>query len=174
VPLRSVVAKCRNQTWNSYSIKQNRRPPPPARKTCNRGSFSGGKAAGTWSWPLTSISCRGQECVALYLHSSSTSSWRCAYLSTGTLPFLPGTCFHPLKTSKWGARWRTYESIAPIAYDWTIGSMIIGQETCSSDVLSTTGPTWNSPVLNPGVRGQKPASYRQSYGRPPCDTYRIM
>jgi len=27
----------------------------------NRGSFSGGKAAGTWSWPLTSIWCRGQR-----------------------------------------------------------------------------------------------------------------
>jgi Na+-transporting methylmalonyl-CoA/oxaloacetate decarboxylase gamma subunit len=26
-----------------------------------RGSFSGGKAAGAWSWPLTSISCRGQR-----------------------------------------------------------------------------------------------------------------
>jgi hypothetical protein len=28
-----------------------------------RDSFPGGKAAGAWSWPLTSISCRGQECV---------------------------------------------------------------------------------------------------------------
>jgi len=33
-----------------------------------RGSFPGGKAAGAWSWPLTSVCCRGQECVALYLH----------------------------------------------------------------------------------------------------------
>jgi len=29
--------------------------------------FPGGKAAGAWSWPLTSIQCRGQECVELYL-----------------------------------------------------------------------------------------------------------
>jgi hypothetical protein len=37
-----------------------------------RGSFSGEKAAGAWSWPLTSIYYRGQECVDLYLHSPST------------------------------------------------------------------------------------------------------
>jgi hypothetical protein len=41
-----------------------------------RGSFPGGKAAGAWSWPLTSILCRGQVCVKLYLHSPNTSSWR--------------------------------------------------------------------------------------------------
>jgi len=34
-----------------------------------RGSFPGNKAAGAWSWPLTSIQCRGQECVERYLHS---------------------------------------------------------------------------------------------------------
>jgi len=28
----------------------------------------GGRAAGAWNWPLTSIYCRGQECVDLYLH----------------------------------------------------------------------------------------------------------
>jgi hypothetical protein len=38
-------------------------------------SFLWGKAAGGWSWPLTSFQCRGQECVALYLHPN-TSSWR--------------------------------------------------------------------------------------------------
>jgi hypothetical protein len=41
-----------------------------------RCSFPGGKAAGAWSWPLTSISCRGQEWVELYLYYSNTSSWR--------------------------------------------------------------------------------------------------
>jgi hypothetical protein len=41
-----------------------------------RGSFNGSKAVGGWSWPLTSIQCRGQECVELYLHSPNTSSWR--------------------------------------------------------------------------------------------------
>jgi hypothetical protein len=33
------------------------------------GSFPGGKAAGAWSWPLTSSYCRGQENVDLYVHS---------------------------------------------------------------------------------------------------------
>jgi hypothetical protein len=41
-----------------------------------RVSFPGGKAARAWSWTLTSIYCRGQECVELYLHSPSMSSWR--------------------------------------------------------------------------------------------------
>jgi hypothetical protein len=40
------------------------------------GSFLGGKAAGARSWQLTSIYCRGQECVELYLHFPSTPSWR--------------------------------------------------------------------------------------------------
>jgi len=31
------------------------------------GSLPVGKAAGTWSSPLTSIQCRGQECVELHL-----------------------------------------------------------------------------------------------------------
>jgi hypothetical protein len=42
----------------------------------NRGSFPGGKAAGTWSWPLTSIYCRDQECVVLFLHTPN-SPWNC-------------------------------------------------------------------------------------------------
>jgi hypothetical protein len=33
------------------------------------GSFSGSKATGVWSWPLTSNWCRGQENVNLYIHS---------------------------------------------------------------------------------------------------------
>jgi hypothetical protein len=33
------------------------------------GSFPGGKAAGAWSWPLTSSYFRGQENVDLYIHS---------------------------------------------------------------------------------------------------------
>jgi hypothetical protein len=43
------------------------------------GSFPGGKAAGAYSWPLTSIQCRGQECVELYCHSPNTPSWRGAH-----------------------------------------------------------------------------------------------
>jgi hypothetical protein len=33
------------------------------------GSFPGGKAAGAWTWPLTSNQCRSQENVDLYTHS---------------------------------------------------------------------------------------------------------
>jgi hypothetical protein len=39
-----------------------------------------GNAAGTWRRPITSISCRGQECVELYLHSPNTPPWRGAQL----------------------------------------------------------------------------------------------
>jgi hypothetical protein len=45
-----------------------------------RGSLPGGNAAGAWSWPLTFIYCRGQDCVELYLHSPNTSSLRGAQL----------------------------------------------------------------------------------------------
>jgi hypothetical protein len=34
---------------------------PPSYPMGIRGSFPGGKAAGAWSWTLTSISCRGQR-----------------------------------------------------------------------------------------------------------------
>jgi hypothetical protein len=40
------------------------------------GSFTGGKVAGVWIWPLASRYCRGKESVELYLHSLNTSSWR--------------------------------------------------------------------------------------------------
>jgi len=51
-----------------------------------RGSFHGGKAAEVRSSTLTSIQCRVQGCMELYLHSPNTSSWRGAVLkkSTGT------------------------------------------------------------------------------------------
>jgi hypothetical protein len=45
-----------------------------------RGTFPGGKAARAWSWPLTSIYCRGQERVELYPHSPNAPSWRGAQL----------------------------------------------------------------------------------------------
>jgi hypothetical protein len=45
-----------------------------------RGSFLGGKATGAWSWPLTSIYWRGQECVGLYLRYPNTPSWRSVHL----------------------------------------------------------------------------------------------
>jgi hypothetical protein len=36
---------------------------PSSYPTGTRGSFLGGKAAGAWTWPLTSICCRHQGCV---------------------------------------------------------------------------------------------------------------
>jgi len=41
--------------------------------------FSGGKAVGTWSWPLASTWCRGEDWVGLYLCSLFMPSW-CAYM----------------------------------------------------------------------------------------------
>jgi hypothetical protein len=38
------------------------------------------------------------------------------------------------------------------------------EETCSSIALSNTGPTWLGPGSNPGHRGGKPVTNRQSYG----------
>jgi hypothetical protein len=42
---------------------------PASCPVCARGSFAGGKASVVWGWRLTSMKCRGQECVELYLHS---------------------------------------------------------------------------------------------------------
>jgi hypothetical protein len=72
------------------------------------GSFSGGKAAGAWSWPLTSNHCRGQENVDLYIHSPiRLHGVVLNSLSTGTtLPFF--LTFYPCEcqdtTMKWSLR----------------------------------------------------------------------
>jgi hypothetical protein len=42
------------------------------------GSFPGGKAAGTWSSPLSSSYCQGQENVDVYIRSPHTPSWSSA------------------------------------------------------------------------------------------------
>jgi hypothetical protein len=42
---------------------------PASYSVGNWGSFSGGKADGAWSWPLTWNYCRGQENMDLYIHS---------------------------------------------------------------------------------------------------------
>jgi hypothetical protein len=41
-----------------------------------RGSFPGGTAAEAWSWPLTSISCRGQRMSWAIPPLPNTPSWR--------------------------------------------------------------------------------------------------
>jgi hypothetical protein len=40
----------------------------------NKVSFSGGKVAGAWSWPLTPSSAEVKECVEQYFHSPNTPS----------------------------------------------------------------------------------------------------
>jgi len=42
----------------------------------NRGPFPVGKAAGAWSWPLTSVWCRGQRMRGCIPPLSNTSSLR--------------------------------------------------------------------------------------------------
>jgi hypothetical protein len=37
-------------------------------------------------------------------------------------------------------------------------------ENCRSATLSTTNPTWTEPGLNPGLRGERPATNRVSHG----------
>jgi hypothetical protein len=43
--------------------------PPSHLSNGYRGLFPPGKAARAWSWPLTSIQCRSQEYLDLYIHS---------------------------------------------------------------------------------------------------------
>jgi hypothetical protein len=47
--------------------------------------------------------------------------------------------------------------------DWQ-GKPKYSEKTFPSTTLSTTNPTWADPSPNPGCRGGKPATNRQSYG----------
>jgi hypothetical protein len=38
------------------------------------------------------------------------------------------------------------------------------EKTCPSTTLSTTNPTWTDPGLDPGLRGERPATNRLSHG----------
>jgi hypothetical protein len=38
------------------------------------------------------------------------------------------------------------------------------RKTCPSTTLSTTNPTWTDPGSNPGLRGERPATYCLSHG----------
>jgi hypothetical protein len=49
---------------------------PTSYRIGTRGSFPEVKAGWAWSWPLTYMYCRGQECTESYLHSPNTPSWR--------------------------------------------------------------------------------------------------
>jgi hypothetical protein len=49
---------------------------PASYPMCTRGSYPGGKAAGAWSWPLTSIQRRGQRMRGAISPLPNTPSWR--------------------------------------------------------------------------------------------------
>jgi hypothetical protein len=69
------------------------------------GSFSEGKAAGAWSWPLSSNYCRGKENVDLYFHSPYAFTVQCWVKQRGKFHYgtnrkVAGSC--PLfKYKKW-------------------------------------------------------------------------
>jgi hypothetical protein len=44
-------------------------------------------------------------------------------------------------------------------------------ETCPSATLFTINPTWTDPGSNPGLRGERPATNRLSYGTAFSDPY---
>jgi hypothetical protein len=96
------------------------------------GSFPGGKAGGEWSWPLTSTECRGQEFVELYLHSPNTSSWRGAWLSTGTTLPLPVSftqCSKEIKLTE-TAKLNKYPDI--YCRDWSVRPHLPNSRRCPS------------------------------------------
>jgi hypothetical protein len=70
-----VAARAENFSFH-HRIQTGSGAHPASYPVDNRGSFPGAKAAGSWSWPLTPSSAEVKECVELYLHSPSTSSWR--------------------------------------------------------------------------------------------------
>jgi hypothetical protein len=64
-------------------------------------------------------------------------------------------------------------SVPQMKHDWiwsSGGIILTGEnrrtpkETCPSDTLPTTNPTWTALGANPGLRGEKPAANRLSYG----------
>jgi hypothetical protein len=60
----------RGQEFSPHHRVQTGSEAHPASYTMStRGSVPGGKADEAWNWPLTSIWCRGQECVELFLRS---------------------------------------------------------------------------------------------------------
>jgi hypothetical protein len=77
-----------------HSIQTSSGAHPASYPVGTRGSFSSRKVAGAWSWPLTSIQCRGQE---WWSYTSTpwhfTSPLPCLDLSvTLQIQFLPKCC----------------------------------------------------------------------------------
>jgi hypothetical protein len=52
-----------------FSVEIGCRAHPASYPVCTVGYFPGSTAAWPWSWPLTSIYCRGKELWCCYLHS---------------------------------------------------------------------------------------------------------
>jgi hypothetical protein len=48
------------------------------------------------------------------------------------------------------------------------GKPMYSGKTCPSATLSTINPTWTDPESNPGLRGERPATNRLSYGTAIC------
>jgi len=67
---RTAFNSWQGQWWDIFHFSTPSRLALGPTQPCNghRGSYPGNKAAGMWSWPLTSIQCRRQECMELYLH----------------------------------------------------------------------------------------------------------
>ena len=63
-----------------------------------------GKAAGTWSWPLTSVWYEGKECMDLNLHSPQASSWQNANKHRYNCGFTSLPCGSRLSLKKCNAR----------------------------------------------------------------------
>jgi hypothetical protein len=103
-------------------------------------SFPGDKAAGAWSWPLTSTSCRDQECVGTYLHSQHVFMAWCLVkhrdnfmLPSGSSPvWWPGNKNSPTVTHACLKRRLKWVATLPLGYinteAWSSG-MGVGRET---------------------------------------------
>jgi hypothetical protein len=69
--------------WNGFGAH------PASYPMGTRGSFPGGKTAGAWSWPLTSIKCRGQiMCGAILPLSQYAFMVCCSVKAQGQLYLL--------------------------------------------------------------------------------------
>jgi hypothetical protein len=84
-----------------------------------RGSFLGGKAAGAWSWPLTSVSCRSQE-------------WW-SYTSTPQLVFMAWCLINNRGTFAF------YGTMAKVTWMGSWTEILFMQETISHAIRSSLG-----------------------------------
>jgi hypothetical protein len=95
------------------------------------GSFLGGKAAEAWSWPLTSMCCRGQRTsgAVLPLPQYAFMAWCTVKLQGQLYLYLTGSYEHGNETSdsinggkfSWLAEWLTsvYPKVSGLSHDET-------------------------------------------------------